>query len=56
LLAADVVAERLLATRGELAVRRPEPAADLLAELAAPADRTAWWRSRLAAAYETMTA
>jgi o-succinylbenzoate synthase len=56
LLTADVVLDRLLPRDGGLAVRRPQPDAALLAELAAPADRVQWWCSRLAAAYETMLA
>jgi o-succinylbenzoate synthase len=56
LLASDVTADRLLPSGGELAVRRPSPDPALLAELAAPADRLEWWRSRLAAAYEIMLA
>jgi O-succinylbenzoate synthase len=55
LLASDVVRARLLPVGGELPVTtRPVPDPDLLAALAAPADRVAWWRSRLASAYESM--
>jgi O-succinylbenzoate synthase len=56
LLNADVVRDRLLPSDGALAVRRPEPDPELLAALAAPADRLQWWRSRLVVAYESMLA
>jgi O-succinylbenzoate synthase len=56
LLAADVVRQRLLPEEGSLPVVRPEPDPDLLARYAVGAGRLAWWRSRLAAAYEIMTA
>jgi O-succinylbenzoate synthase len=56
LLLADVVLRRLLPQGGELTVARPEPDSELLAELAAPAERLRWWHSRLAAAYESMLA
>ncbi len=56
LLSTDVVSVRLLPRDGELVVARPDPEPALLDELAAPADRVAWWRSRLAAAYESMVA
>ena len=58
LLARDVVGatERLLPVDGALTVRRPEPDAGLLDELAATADRERWWRSRLDAAYGIMAA
>jgi o-succinylbenzoate synthase len=54
LLTTDVVIERLLPRDGELLLARPDPDPALLADLAAPADRVEWWRSRLAAAYESM--
>ena len=56
LLAADVVADgdRVLPVDG-FRVRRPVPGrADLLARLRAAPERGEWWRSRLAAAYESM--
>jgi o-succinylbenzoate synthase len=56
LLVSDVVRDRLLPEAGQLAVRRPTPDPALLAQLAVPADRLAWWRSRLAASYEIMLA
>jgi o-succinylbenzoate synthase len=56
LLVSDVVRDRLVPVGGAIAVTRPRPDADLLATLAAPADRIAWWRARLAAAYESMAA
>ena len=56
LLAGDVVAARLLPAGGWLPVSRPQPDPALLAQFAAPADRAQWWRSRLAAAYESMLA
>jgi len=48
LLTADVTAEPLRPVAGKTAVRRPEPEAALLAELAAPPDRVAWWHHRIA--------
>ncbi len=58
LLAADVVPgpARLLPSGGEVRAGRREPDPALLEEFAAPAERAAWWRSRLGAAYEIMTA
>lgn len=56
LLAADVVVDRLLPVDGRIDVRRPSPDLALLASLEAAADRVAWWRARLAAAYESMAA
>jgi O-succinylbenzoate synthase len=54
LLATDVVADRLLAVEGALAVRRPEPTAELLTAIAAPPERERWWRQRLADAYDCL--
>jgi o-succinylbenzoate synthase len=56
LLAADVVpdSQRVLPRAGAVRVSRPEPDRDRLAQLAAPAERADWWRSRLAEAYEIM--
>jgi O-succinylbenzoate synthase len=56
LLTADVVRDRLLPAGGSLPVARPAADPELLADLAASAERAAWWRSRLAAAYESMCA
>ena len=56
LLRSDVVRARLLPVDGELPVTRPEPDPELLADLAAPDERVSFWRSRLAAAYESMAA
>ena len=58
LLSTDVVpwTVRLLPSGGELPVTRPEPDPGLLDELAAAPGRAIWWRSRLTAAYEIMTA
>ena len=58
LLGADVVADgdRVLPVDGHVAVRRPAPDGDLLVRLRADRDREAWWRSRLADAYEIMAA
>jgi O-succinylbenzoate synthase len=50
LLTDDVAVDPLLAVRGALAVRRPRVDPEALARLAAPADRVAHWRDRLAAA------
>ena len=50
LLDADVTRHPLLPASGELAVRRVEPDAELLAEHAAPAERVEWWRDRITAA------
>jgi len=47
LLATDVTRTPLAPRRGVLPVRPVEPDEDLLAELAAPADRRAWWTQRL---------
>lgn len=44
----DVVAEPLIAKRGELTLGPcPEPSQELLAEYAAPEPRARWWRERL---------
>jgi O-succinylbenzoate synthase len=56
LLSADVVRDRLLPEEGSLPVTRPEPDPELLVRYAVGTDRLAWWRSRLSAAYEIMTA
>jgi O-succinylbenzoate synthase len=48
LLTDDVVTEQMLPVDGMLRVARPEPDATALARLAAPADRAAHWRDRLA--------
>ena len=48
LMAADVVRDSLSGAGGALPVGRVAPDPALLAELAAPADRDAWWRARLA--------
>ncbi|CAA9288198.1 MAG: O-succinylbenzoate synthase [uncultured Corynebacteriales bacterium] len=47
LLAADVTATPLVPEAGALPVRAVEPDEDLLAGLAAPAERRAWWTERL---------
>lgn len=47
LLARDVTEHPLLPQGGSVEVRRVEPSMRLLAELAAPDDRVAWWRRRL---------
>jgi o-succinylbenzoate synthase len=52
LLAEDVADQPLLPVDGFLPVRRGSPDPDLLARLAAPADRVAWWEARLLAALE----
>jgi o-succinylbenzoate synthase len=49
LLTADVVAEPMLPVDGVLAVRRPEPSAELLAAVAADAGTARAWAERLAA-------
>jgi len=54
LLTADVVRVRVLPVDGCIPVGRVEADPGLLAELAAPADRSAWWKSHLAATYEIM--
>lgn len=48
LLAADVTAEPLAPVDGAIPVRRVEPDPGLLRRHAAPAERDAWWRARLA--------
>ena len=48
LLTDDVAAEPMLPVDGMLAVTRPDLDDDALARLAAPADREAHWRERLA--------
>lgn len=47
LMAADVVRRSLDGRGGSLAVGPVAPEADLLAQLAASADRQAWWRARI---------
>jgi len=47
LMAADVVRRSLDGRGGSLAVGPVAPEADLLEQLAAPADRQAWWRARI---------
>jgi len=47
LMAADVVRRSLDGRGGSLAVGAVAPEADLLEQLAAPADRQAWWRARI---------
>ncbi len=47
LMAADVVRRSLDGRGGSIAVGPVTPEADLLGELAAPADRQAWWRARI---------
>jgi len=42
----DVVEDPLLPVGGMIPVRSPEPSTALLEELAAPADRSAWWIAR----------
>ncbi|MFL6156925.1 MAG: o-succinylbenzoate synthase [Marmoricola sp.] len=49
LLAGDVAVEPLLPVDGHLPVQRPDVDPGRLAGLAAPADRAAYWRARLAA-------
>lgn len=49
LLARDVSADPLLPVAGAVPVRPVVPDRDLLAELAAPPERQAWWRERIAA-------
>ena len=56
LLRGDVVLQRLLPHQGLLAVGRPEPDENLLAEHAATPERVRWWHSRLQATYESMLA
>jgi O-succinylbenzoate synthase len=48
-LARDITRRPLLPVDGALPVGPVEPDPDLLAELAAPPDRDAWWRDRVAA-------
>jgi len=54
LLSADVVRARVLPVDGFIPVGRAEVDPLLLAELAATADRVAWWKSHLTATYEIM--
>ncbi len=56
LLAADVTARPLKAVDGYIPVERVELDAALLAQYAAPADRDAWWRERLARCYAILEA
>ncbi len=56
LLAADVVRERVLPVDGQIEVGPVVADPNLLDELGAPADRVAWWKSHLAAAYGIMVA
>lgn len=51
LLTRDVTNEPLLPIGGRLPVRRVSPDANLLAELAAESERTAWWLARLERCY-----
>ena len=51
LLGGDITAEPLLPVRGGLPVRDVVADPDLLAEHAASAERLAWWRERVTAAY-----
>ena len=51
LLDGDVTAESLLPAGGALRVRRPALDPALLERFAATADRTAWWRTRIANSY-----
>lgn len=54
LLAADIVAEPLIAKNGRIALRRVTPDAKLLAQFAASQDRREWWFSRLTASYRAL--
>ncbi|HWC22335.1 MAG TPA: o-succinylbenzoate synthase [Flexivirga sp.] len=55
LMAGDVVTDSLVPQDGSIAVRRPAPDADLLAEHRAAPDRAAWWRERVTACHEVLT-
>jgi O-succinylbenzoate synthase len=48
LMSADVTTDPLLPVDGMTQLRRPDPDPQLLADLAAPADRIAWWQTRIA--------
>ncbi|MBL5973760.1 MAG: O-succinylbenzoate synthase [Candidatus Leucobacter sulfamidivorax] len=48
LLDGDVTADPLLPVAGEIEVRRPDLDAELLERYAAPPEREAWWRERVA--------
>lgn len=52
----DVVTDRLVPHAGLLRPGTITPDPELLERWAAPADRTAWWRERVAAAYEHLPA
>ncbi len=52
LLTGDVAAEPMVPVGGSLAVRRVGAEPGLLESWAAPPDRAAWWRDRVAAAHE----
>lgn len=54
LLDGDVTRDPLLPSGGELPVRRPELDPDLLDRYAAPAERDAWWRERIARCYAAL--
>ncbi len=54
LLARDVTRHPLLPVDGVVPAGPVDPDPDLLVELAAPADRAAWWRDRLAACAQAM--
>jgi O-succinylbenzoate synthase len=56
LLAADVAEPRLAARGGVVTAERVAPDAALLAERAADADRTAWWRERIARCHALLAA
>ena len=56
LLAGDVTAEPLVPEEGAIAVRRPALDPALLARFAAPPERTAWWRARIARCHALLAA
>jgi o-succinylbenzoate synthase len=50
----DVAAEPLVPVDGSIPVVRPVPDPEALDALAAPPERTQWWRERLARCHEVL--
>ncbi len=55
LLEGDVTRDRLVPRGGSLRVRRPEVSEELLTRWAATAERTQWWRDRVAASHAVLS-